>query len=518
MKKNPFIENIRIQKVGYKWVGIAALENGKKILVKGNVVPGATATVRIVKKKKGVLLAEVVRITDAPRDRVDQSQIACDHYADPLWTSEQQMTSTSWCGGCKRQVIPYEKQLEIKREQVRECFVAHGIDPDLVTHVLPSPELYRYRNKIEFSFGKYISRDGDDEHRQLGFHKPGMFSKVLDVQQCHLISSKAHELYTRLRALCQSSWLPVYDSKTQIGFRRHLVIRQGINTDQFLVNLSIATKYLTDDALTAKRDAFVETLQQDTFLREQITTMCVTSNNGLADIIRNPDATLDVLWGDGFFFESLRYPAQTSSYDDLDGETAASSSEAEDVEVTFRVSPFSFFQTNTRAAELLFRTAVTLLPEIRGTILDLYCGAWSIGMSLLAQWKGDHVVGIEIVEEAIVDAKHNADINGLSDKTDFFAGKAEQLVFREPKVKEILADMWLVVVDPPRDGMHKSMITFLKTIKQYYACPLLYISCNPVTLARDLELLAEQWWEIETVQAVDMFPHTYHVETIVILR
>lgn len=500
--KNPIIENVLIDKIGYKGVWIATLENGKKILVKWNVVPWATATVHIRKKKKGVIMAEIVQITKAPADRVDEKQIACDHYANPLWDAKEQFSETSWCGWCKRQIIPYPKQLEIKRDQIREAFVGHELSTDLISAVLPSPEMYYYRNKIEFSFWKYITRDEPRHERQAGFHKPWMFSKVLDVQQCHLISSKAHALYKKIKWLCVSSWLPVYDSKTHIWFFRHLVIREWINTEQFLVNLSVATDHLMTDSLKKIWSDWCASLTQDNDLTDSITTFCITENNWLADIIRNPEAITSPLRWDWFFHESLVFRGK----------------EGEETKLRFRLSPFSFFQTNTYSAQVLFETAASLLPDISGTILDMYCGAWSIGMSLLAMGKWQKVVWIEIVEEAIVDAKHNARINWLEEKTEFFAGKAEQLVFREPRVKDALTDMWLIVVDPPRDWLHPSMIKFLSLVKKHHACPFLYISCNPITLARDLALLVEQWRTIQTIQAVDMFPHTYHVETIVVLK
>lgn len=164
---------------------------------------------------------------------------------------------------------------------------------------------------------------------------------------------------------------------------------------------------------------------------------------------------------------------------------------ANKIPVSFRISPFSFFQTNTHAAELLYQTAINMTGDIKGTILDLYCGTGSIGISFLKANKGNFVMGIEIVNDAIIDANHNAQINNIADQSYFVAGKAEELVHEDSTIQQKIHELGLVIVDPPRDGLHKNVIKFLNTLKKQHQCKLLYISCNPVTMARDIQGLSE---------------------------
>ena len=214
--------------------------------------------------------------------------------------------------------------------------------------------------------------------------------------------------------------------------------------------------------------------------------------------------------------------------------------------MTFRISPFSFFQTNTHGAEKLFSTAFAMLGHIEGDILDLYCGTGSIGLSLLALGntplqKGgrsaatggskQQLIGIEIVEEAIVDALHNAKINGLQERCSFIASPAEKIAIspeiwkadvlpcqgEEPVGRRGLKDLDVVVIDPPRDGLHKNVIEWIVNLKKEQDFKLLYISCNPVTMARDVEMFLEAGFKLKEVQAVDMFPHTHHVECVGVL-
>lgn len=194
--------------------------------------------------------------------------------------------------------------------------------------------------------------------------------------------------------------------------------------------------------------------------------------------------------------------------------TKTQQQETKTTAVSFRISPFSFFQTNTYGAEILYQTAIAMAGEVHGTILDLYCGTGSIGISFLKCKKGNFVLGVEIVEEAILDAHHNAQINGVEAQTYFVAGKAEDLVHTDPTVQQKLHEVELIIIDPPRDGMHKNVITFLNTCKKQQQCKLLYVSCNPVTMARDIQLLSAGGRKLHELQPVDMFPQTHHIETI----
>jgi tRNA/tmRNA/rRNA uracil-C5-methylase (TrmA/RlmC/RlmD family) len=187
--------------------------------------------------------------------------------------------------------------------------------------------------------------------------------------------------------------------------------------------------------------------------------------------------------------------------------------------IRFRVSAFSFFQTNTLGAQELFAKAASMisLSWSRSTILDLYCGAGTIGLSFVAMGIGKFCIGIELVEDAIRDAKVNAQLNKMDDKSYFVAGKAEVLVSRDRQISDKMSDIGLIIVDPPREWLHKDVVEFLIGLRQNHRCQLLYISCNPVTLARDLDLLVQGGWECTVLQPVDMFPHTHHVEMISVL-
>jgi 23S rRNA (uracil-5-)-methyltransferase RumA len=394
-----------------------------------------------------------------------------------------------------------------------------------------------YRNKIEFSFGVYkqqseeyrerqkqqtvIARRNDeakqidkewiasqasndiplskyiiDNQRGCGFHKQGEFSKIVDVESCGLISQKANQIFETIKKLCFESGLPVYDQKTHQGFFRHLVLREGVNTGQLMVNLSICLANL-DKVQTKAREALLETFKNDLDLKEQISTFVITYNEGLADTVKNEKSETKTFRGDGFIHEKLLF---------------------DEGEVTFRISPFSFFQTNTLGAQKLFGTAFKMLGNVEGNILDLYCGAGSIGLSLLRlneqQGKAQELIGIEIVEDAIVDARDNAKINRLEEQSFFVASPAEKALEKFPELAEKIKNLGVVVIDPPRDGLHKNVIDRIANLKKKSDFKLLYISCNPVTMARDVEFFLEKGFNMKEVQPVDMFPMTQHCECI----
>ncbi|HRX64179.1 MAG TPA: methyltransferase domain-containing protein, partial [Candidatus Absconditabacterales bacterium] len=187
------------------------------------------------------------------------------------------------------------------------------------------------------------------------------------------------------------------------------------------------------------------------------------------------------------------------------------------IESTFRISPFSFFQTNTHGAEKLFQTGANALAQVQGKILDLYCGTGSIGINFLNMGIGDSVLGIDIVQEAIKDANYNAEINGLKEKCKFIASPSEKIFKNYPEIQNELNNIGLVIVDPPREGLHKNVIERIENLKKENKFELLYISCNPTTMARDIELFVEKGFKIKSLQPVDMFPQTHHIETVGVL-
>jgi 23S rRNA (uracil1939-C5)-methyltransferase len=316
----------------------------------------------------------------------------------------------------------------------------------------------------------------------------------VDVDQCFLVSEKVHAIYTRIKSDLKKSWIPVYDAKTHLWCLRHLVIREWVRTWHCMVNLALSDVWLVDHPQHQRAlDALIH--QRSKELTEA-TTMIITINNWLADIVHNQESTTQICRWEWVIYEWLQF-------------------EGIDL-LKFQVSPFSFFQTNTLGAEALFTHAKSLLgKKITGNIIDLYCGSGTIWLSFLAQWVGKNLYGIEIVESAVKDAWYNAKINWLSDRSQFWAWKAEKLLLEWTVWDEAFSENDLVIIDPPRSWLHPKVIEFLRKIKQQYWCMLLYISCNPVTMWRDLEGLLE-WgvFTLEKVQPVDMFPQTHHIEMI----
>ncbi|MCX6822798.1 MAG: methyltransferase domain-containing protein [candidate division SR1 bacterium] len=433
-------------------------------------------------------------------------------------------------------MLSYATQLKLKQDIVADSFKKLKMPELNILPIVGSPLEKGYRNKIEFSFGKYITngeqvKNGEAREKQLnvlsdrsvGFHRQGEFSKIVDITNCGLISDQANEVFARVKGLCLASGLPVYDQKTHQGFFRHLVIREGFHTGQFLVNLSVSEENLKTSK-SGKWDQLLEVLKKDELLKDKVTTFVITYNNGLADTIRNDKSETKTFWGDGYMYEKLVFgkTEETGRFNgDMEINTQSFSQSPTNhqipSEVSFRISPFSFFQTNTLGAQQLFSLGMHIAGQVEGNILDLYCGTGSIGLSFLKAGKGEQLIGIEIVEEAITDARYNAKINGLENQVLFVANPAEKALTSNDELRAKIKNIGLVIVDPPRDGLHKNVISFLADLKKEQNFKLLYISCNPVTMVRDIELFAAQGFQIQTVQPVDMFPQTHHIEVIGLL-
>lgn len=506
-----FLKWIKIEKIWYWGIWLARMSDGKRILIKGGALPGSVVDLKVVKNKKDYIQAHITDIKNYDTTIVDW-KVFCSHFFSSLEKKElnDQELTTIGCGGCKRQMMSYKNQLTLKQQIIEDAFTkVKKLIPELTIHsIIWSPQEKNYRNKIEFSFGKYVVKRNDElnflSNRSLGFHKQWEFSKIINIHECGLISKKANNLFHHIKDLLYASGLPVYDQKTHKGFFRHLIIREGINTDQILVNLVVSDQFLSDEDKKTLWNELLDQLKTNEYIKKEVTTLVVTYNNGLADTARNPESETKIIIWDGFIYDKLFFQ-QNNSEDNGQDNT---------IEVSFRISPFSFFQTNTLGAQELFSTAAKMTGYTEGTILDLYCGTGSIGLSFLKLGMWDKLVGIEIVEEAIIDAWHNAKINGGDQEVFFAATPAEKAFTTVPEITEKLADLWLVVVDPPRDWLHKNVITTLGDLKKEHDFKLLYISCNPVTMARDVELLLAQGFTLKQIQPVDMFPQTHHIETI----
>ena len=343
--------------------------------------------------------------------------------------------------------------------------------------IVASPEIYGYRNKLEFSFGKYISaKEGIHDEFRFGFHKQGEFDRIIDCNFCVLASDSVNEIFQEVNRLSRASGIPTYDPKTTKGVWRHLVVREAKTTGQKMLVYSLNTKDPAFDQVQ------FDGVWQHMAKRTDIATQVLFHNTGLADIVTGE---AEILQGTGTIRETL-------------------------LGKTFEIRPKSFFQTNSTGAEALYATVISLVKSQGGTLLDLYAGTGTIGILLSHLF--DRVCSVEIVEDSSADARVNAQINQISN---FEAVQAPVEKFlKEYLEQKQSADT--LVIDPPRDGMHP---TALPNILAFGAREILYVSCNPSTLVRDLEiLLAEGKYVLTDVVPVDMFPHTHHIETVVRLE
>jgi 23S rRNA (uracil1939-C5)-methyltransferase len=514
MKKNDIINNIEVEKIWYEGIGLGKMPDGKRLIIKWWALPGMICNLRVVRTRKDYAECHVVDIISVD-PKLSTGEIKCPHY---LYNPNKIEECKSGCGGCKRQIMSYPMQLETKRNIVKDSFRHYPWDLQ-IEQVLPSPDIWWYRNKIEYSFGKFIKGRWEDKQIlsdwSLGFHRQGMFGKIVDIDQCFLVDTKVNTVFKYCKKLFAESWLPVYDQMQHKWIYRHLMIRQAKRMDQMMLILSVSSEFKIQNS----KLWIVEKLKADVFLCEHVTTFVIIHNDSLADVVATRDSEFETLRGDWIINEKL-----VLKVNNLELKT-------KNLELIFDISPLSFFQTNTSGAELLYSTAIKMSKEalwenFNWTILDLYCGTGTIWLSFLKSGIWNKLIWVEETPSAIEDAKKNAVANGINSDYFFIAWKAEKLMEiknEELSIKngELIIGNWelsIVIVDPPRSGLHEDICKLLIELKQGNPeLKVCYISCNPVTLARDLNLLSEAYSN-DRVQPVDMFPHTYHVENIVILR
>jgi 23S rRNA (uracil1939-C5)-methyltransferase len=371
------------------------------------------------------------------------------------------------CGGCRFQDLAYEAQLEAKHAQVADSLRRlGGLTESPLEPIVPAESVFHYRNKLEYSFTQTPSGPA------LGFHKAGRWDEVLDIERCWLTTDLGNEIRLAVRDWAREEGLPAYDQAEQQGYLRHLVVREGRNTGQALVLL------VTAPGERFERGYFVEVLRRF----PQVRSIHWAVNDGAAEVT-NLATTL--LWGEDAIEEEL-------------------------CGLRFRVRPNAFLQTNTAMAERLYGLAADFAGLTgRETVYDLYCGIGTIGLSLaghaLTVW------GVEISEESVACALENADLNGIANAA-FFAGNVGQSL---EELHERAGAPDVVVVDPPRAGLAGKA---LRRIGGLAAPRLVYVSCNPTTLAGDVKTLTgESGYRLERAVPVDMFPHTPHVETVALL-
>lgn len=449
MRKGQEIE-ILIDDIKYGGEGFG-FYNEKPVYVKG-AIPSEKLKVRITKKKKDYADGKILeKIEEAPY----AIKPACPHF--------------NFCGGCLYQHVSYEKQLEFKKDQIIKLMVNNSIEGFTFDGIHGSPDAFGYRNKMEFSFGNEV-KDGE---LCLGMHLQNKAFSVFTSDSCNIVHEDFQKILKETLKYFKEKGTPHYRVMSTEGILRNLVVRRASATGEILVNL-VTTSGLTDDLEEYKNRLL------SLGLAGEICGILHTKNDNLADTVSCDE--LKILYGRDYINEEV-------------------------LGLKFKITPFSFFQTNTKGAEVLYSVVRDFLGDASSkTVFDLYCGTGTIGQ--IAAGKAKKVIGIEIVPEAVEAATENAKLNGLTNCT-FIAGDVAETVSSVKEQPDI------IVLDPPRPGV---MEKALKNVVAFGAPVLIYVSCNPKTLVNDLGYLNENGYKVERVAAVDMFPMTPHVETVVRLK
>jgi 23S rRNA (uracil1939-C5)-methyltransferase len=448
VSKNEELE-LHVDSLAYGGNGVARL-NGFVVFVR-RALPGDTVRARVTKVKRGYAEATATEVLVPSTERTDAP---CRHYYEG-------------CGGCRFQDLRYEAQIAAKEAQVREALARIGGIPEPpVEPILPAEEQFHYRNKLEYSF------TATPRGAALGFHRAGRWDEVLEVDRCWLTTDLGNGIREAVRDWAQEEGLPPYDQEAQRGYLRHLVVREGRNTGQALVQLVTAPGDLQGaDRLVAALREFPE-----------VRSVHWAVNDSPAEVTNLPT---DLLWGEDTIEEEL-------------------------LGLRFRIRPNAFLQTNTQMAERLYGLAIELAGLTGNeTVYDLYCGIGTIGLAMAG--RALTVWGVEANEESVACAIENAALNGITNAA-FFAGEVGASV-------DELADRAgrpdLAVVDPPRAGLSGKA---LRRLARLEAPTIVYVSCNPTTLAGNVKELAGEWgYALRRVKPVDMFPHTPHVESVSLL-
>jgi 23S rRNA (uracil1939-C5)-methyltransferase len=432
--------DLRIDALAFGGNGVARAD-GYVVFVQG-AVPGDRVRAVLTKRKKAYGEARTLEVLEPSPDRVEP---VADHPGAP------------W------QVLPYERQLEVKSEQVDDALRRIGkLDGFELEAIVPAVEQWRYRNKLEYSFGT-----GESGELVCGFHAPGSWETILHLDDCLLASERGNELRRAVLAWCRAQGLGAYDRRTQTGFLRNLVVREGRRTGQFQLRLVTSEGELDTDALRAAI---------------QVHSLLWTQVPGVAEVSTGPTEIVD---GSPTFDEELG-------------------------DLRLRISPDAFFQTNTEMAERLYATAIEY-ASLQGweRLYDLFCGIGTIGLSMAP--RAGELFGLEIVEEAVADAISNARLNQVSN-AHFFAGDV-RLALRELVEKAGRPDV--LVVDPPRAGLSQKVV---RRVIEAAPRRIVYVSCNPTTLAPNAAQLVEAGYALRRVRPVDMFPQTPHIECVALLE
>ena len=499
MKKGQIYEGT-VEHVSFPNKCVVAVEGEEKKVTVKNALEGQKVRFRLSKSRKGKCEGNLLEVLEPSPIELTGADVPCMHFGA--------------CGGCTYQHLNYDNQLALKEKQIRELLApvidAAGGDFDAVFEgIAGSPRQFGYRNKMEFSFGD-TCKDGE---LALGMHKRGSFYDIVTVSDCQIVDADFRKILTAALDYFASKNISYFHKNTHEGYLRHLLVRKATKTGEILVDLVTTTQLQKPDTAYRSPDGVPdlvaiafhnaqarikgESIGEEEILRgfvDALTSLDLngrlagilhTHNDSVADVVK--DEGTDILYGESFFYEEL-------------------------LGLRFKISPFSFFQTNSLGAEVLYDIARSYVGDLHAangdgaTVYDLYSGTGTIAQILAPVAK--KVIGVEIVEEAVEAARENASLNGLTN-CEFLAGDVLKVL------DDITERPDFIVLDPPRDGIHPKA---LEKIIDYGVDRMVYISCKPTSLARDLEVLQARGYRVERVRCVDMFPATVHVETIVALH
>lgn len=454
MKKGQVYEGI-IESVDFPNKGKIFLPEEDKTVIVKNGVPGQKVRFSVNKVRKGKAEGRILEVLEKAPAEIKSP---CPHFGE--------------CGGCTYQNLPYEEQIKMKETQIK-AMMDEAVDGDYIWEgVLESPVNQAYRNKMEFSFG--------DEYKDgplaLGMHKRGSFHDIVHVGQCQIVDEDYRKILNCTLDWAKNSGIPYYHRMKHTGYFRHMLVRKAVKTGEILIDLVTTTQepYAAEADLKGWSEA-LKALPLD----GKITGILHTSNDSVADVVK--DEGTEILYGQDYFYEEL-------------------------LGLKFKITPFSFFQTNSLGAEVLYEKAREYIGETKDKVIfDLYSGTGTIAQMLAPV--ASKVVGVEIVEEAVEAARENAALNGLDNCT-FWAGDVLKVIDELGEVPD------LIMLDPPRDGVNPKA---LQKIIEFGVERMVYIACKPTSLARDLEMLQGRGYKAEKIACIDLFPNTVHVECVVLM-
>lgn len=438
---------IKIEKTEFPSVGISEFE-GKKLYIKG-AFPGQTVKGTVKKKRDTYADVKLVEVLEKAPYEIEAP---CPHFGV--------------CGGCSSQNLTYEKQLELLSDEVCELFEDKDLPMGMYLGVKGSENTWEYRNKMEFTFGD-LEKGGE---LTLGMHMKGKSFGVLTVDKCMIVDEDFRKVLTVTVEYFRKQNLPYYRVMKREGYLRHLVVRKASNTGELMVNLVTTTQIDFD------LSGYTELLKSQTY-KGKLVSVLHTENDSFSDAV--VPEKVNILYGRDYIIEEL-------------------------LDLKFKISPFSFFQTNSRGAESLY----SIVRDFMGNgdnkvVFDLYCGTGTIGQ--IAAPNAKKVIGLELIEEAVEAAKENAKLNGL-DNCEFIAGDVAETI-KQVKVKPDI-----IILDPPRSGVSPKALDY---VIKFNAKEIIYVSCNPKTMVDNLETLLAAGYKVEKSKVKDMFPNTPHAETVV---